>query len=714
MKQDYLAHIRENGDVQLIADHLFGTAQLASFFAKNFDNMDSAYICGLLHDIGKYSDEFQQRIRGDRHPVDHSTAGAIEINKRFHAIGFLLAYCIAGHHTGLPDGGSLVDTGESSTLFGRLRKNIKQYHSFIKEIDDSILPRVNIIPLIKQGFSYSFYVRMIFSCLVDADFLNTETFMNGKERSAEFDSIEKLITLLKTKLKDFANPQNIINAKRTEILNKCIESAQLAPGLFTLTVPTGGGKTLASQAFALFHAKFHHMDRVIYVIPYNSIIEQNAAVFKKILGERNVLEHHFGFSYNTDDDEYKSQQLATENWDMPVVVTTTVQFFESLFANKTSMCRKLHNIANSVIIFDEAQLIPVKYLLPCMRAISELVYNYKSTAVLCSATQPALGKLFPKELETHELCGNNREMYTVFKRTELKLIGSLTDESLAKQLSACKQVLCIVNTRKQAKNLFNLLDNDCSYHLSTLMYPNHRKKTLETIRQKLEAKLPCRVVSTSLIEAGVDVDFPVVYRAKAGIDSMIQAAGRCNREGKNSISPVYVFDQDVSYNASMLSTQKRPISVTEAVICQFDDIASPEAIQAYFKELYRLEGDGLDEKHIVERFEDGIQQSVSFPFSTVAKEFKLIDQATHAIFIPADKYAEKMYKQLKCGERSQALLRSVQQYTVNVYDNSYNALLKAGHIELLDEEIAVLTANGKYSNNTGLDITIAGGQALFG
>lgn len=397
-----------------------------------------------------------------------------------------------------------------------------------------------------------------------------------------------------------------------------------------------------------------------------------------------------------------------------MVVTTTVQFFESLFSNKPSKCRKLHNISNSVIIFDEAQLLPTKHLKPCVRAIAELAYSYNSTVVLCSATQPALNNLFPKELVAKELCESSNELYELFKRTQICMLGKLGDEELAERLNDQKQALCIVNTRKQAQNLFALLMQDGAYHLSTLMAPVHRKAILNEIRTRLTKGQTCRVVSTSLIEAGVDIDFPVVYREKTGLDSIIQAAGRCNREGKHKISPVYVFDSDDSYSRSIMSVQKRPIEATKVIIDRFKDITSPQAIQAYFKALYCFEGEGLDEKRIVSRFEDGFKQNLSFPYATVAKEFKLIDQTTHSIVIPINQETTSMIDRLRNGERNQRLLRSIQQYTVNVYDQRYKTLIEYGSIELLDEEIAVLVDINQYNSKTGLNSITSGGHAIFG
>ncbi|HZJ78565.1 MAG TPA: CRISPR-associated helicase Cas3' [Clostridia bacterium] len=720
MEEKFAAHIRDDGKIQTVKEHLDGVANLAEGFGNSFSSGDYAYLCGMLHDIGKYSKKFQKRIFEGGNRADHSTAGALEINNRLQGIGFLLSYCVAGHHTGLPDGGSIADTIDEPTLNGRLRRKLEPYIKFedevnIKElIPSSALP---IRPLKKIGFSVSFYIRMLFSCLVDGDFLDTENFMSDNPRNV----IDKSINLLNLKLdeyiKGFGSPTSEINKKRTEILNCCIEKSTCNKGLYSLTVPTGGGKTVSSLAFALKHAKKHKIDRVIYVIPYNSIIEQNAGVFKKILGEENVLEHHSDFSYDDKDDDINKllqrQKLSTENWDMPVVVTTTVQFFESLFANKTSKCRKLHNIANSVIIFDEAQMFPTQYLLPCVHAISELVFNYGSTAVLCSATQPALNSFFPKEIECQEICENTKELFEFFKRTKIIQLGELEDKELAERMNTEKQVLCIVNTRKQAQNIFKLLDNDGSYHLSTLMYPQHRKRIFSEIRNRLKDGLPCRVVSTSLIEAGVDVDFPVVYRAEAGLDSEIQAAGRCNREGKRGESPVYIFKPCEEYRQHMPSMLRRPTEIAHSIASQFYDISTPEAISSYFSLLYKMTGSGLDTKNIVEKFENGFEKGMSFPFAQIATEFNLIESSTYSIVIPDNYEAKKLVQILRSGERSKQLLRQLQQYTVSVYKCNYDALYGSGSIEPLDEEIAVLIDLEKYSDKTGLDANVYSGVGIY-
>lgn len=427
------------------------------------------------------------------------------------------------------DGGGKYDDSEAAgTLYGRINKKLSdKYKAYENEVRLQKPQPPQLQMLGQWGFTVSFFTRMLFSCLVDADFLDTEAFMRaGKVKRGGGCGIETLAQ----KLDDFVNAKHWLDAKeglngrRSEILKTCIDTGEKSgKGLFTLTVPTGGGKAASSLAFALHHAKKHGMKRVIYVIPYCSIIEQTADVFSGILGAENVLAHYSGAKYNDGRDEEMSlKRLAAENWDMPVIVTTAVQFFESLFSNRTSACRKLHNIANSVVILDEAQTLQLPYLRPCVDAIAELAVNYGATCVLCTATQPALGKFFGEyapALAAKEICPETQPLYRAFRRVRYEQLGSLTDDELARRLNECSQALCIVSTRKQAKNVYGLLKPEGSFHLSTLMTPEHRRLVLQEVRERLKEGRPCRVVSTSLIEAGVDVDFPTVYRAYAGLDS---------------------------------------------------------------------------------------------------------------------------------------------------------------------------------------------------
>ncbi|HHW92711.1 MAG TPA: CRISPR-associated endonuclease Cas3'', partial [Firmicutes bacterium] len=513
-------------DWQLLRDHLSGVAHRAAGYAKDFQAGQLAFAAGLLHDLGKYSLEFQQRLQGEHIRVDHSTAGAQEAEKYYgKALGRILAYVVAGHHAGLNDYGSLA---AESSLAARLNKgSIPDYQAYRKELlkwPDLGSFRLPIKPFPgQQGFSLAFFIRMLYSCLVDADFLDTEEYCQPEKGAArgKYPSPDQMLQKLEQYLQQLLASalDTPINRERAAILDQCREKANFPPGFFTLTVPTGGGKTLSSLAFALGHAVRHRLERVIYVIPFTSIIEQNAKVFREAVGEEAVLEHHSNFQYPEQEDEdwttpAAKLRLAAENWDAPLVVTTNVQFFESLFANRAARCRKLHNIARSVVILDEAQMIPTDYLHPCLAALVELVRHYEASVVICTATQPALEGLLPRGIKPVELAPDPMRLYETFKRVRVIFLGEMNDEDLAARIKDLSQVLCIVNTRKHAWELFRKIrDLQGSYHLSALMCPVHRSAVLGEIRQRLETGEACRVVSTQLIEAGVDVDFPVVFRA---------------------------------------------------------------------------------------------------------------------------------------------------------------------------------------------------------
>ena len=718
----YYAHItNDDNRRQTVDEHLAGTAKLAKKFAESFGAGEYGYCAGELHDAGKYSEEFQRHILQNGPKVDHSTAGAQAVLKASPSgVGKILAYCAAGHHSGLPDGGGQSD----STLSARLKREVKDFSPFYRAVDlPALLPgsAPPIHMMGKGGFTASFFIRMLFSCLVDADFLDTERFVsNGTVNRGTGESIPALLKKLEKHLVKFEHPVGTLNEKRCEIYHTCLQKAPGPKGLYTLTVPTGGGKTLSSLAFALRHAVEHGMNRIIYAIPYTSIIEQNAAVFRGILGDENVLEHQSNFTFPDCKEEHETERqeklkLASENWDAPLIVTTNVQFFESLFANRTSRCRKLHNIAGSVVIFDEAQMIPREYLLPCIRAVSELVFNYGCTAVLCSATQPALEGLFPPEIPSTEICGNIPETYLFFRRTRMVRAGELDDETLARELGAQNQALCIVNTKKHAQELYFQLKREGSFHLSTLMTPAHRKRVLDEIRNRLKDGRPCRVISTSLIEAGVDVDFPVVYREEAGLDSEIQAAGRCNRENRRPAeeSRVVIFRSEEKYRRHLPARIQAPADITKIVTGKYEDIASPEAIRCYFETMYRVSGDQLDQKNVVEKFERGAADNFNFPFAEMADQFHLIDTEQKSVFVPKEPEAQALLQRLRGGERSRELFRALGPYCVNVYQPHFQSLYDAGKIELLDSGPAVLADPDAYSEETGLSLPAGSGSAYF-
>ena len=710
----YLAHISSSGGSQLLLDHLEGTARLAKDFALPFGGEEQAELAGLSHDIGKYSKAFQDRLHGNPMRVDHSTAGAVECWKLQQPFA---AFAVAGHHGGLPNGGSRMDPSDKNTLHGRLKKQrdglLKPYNAWVQELT---LPHAEIPDFLKQcnaELEPVFFTRMLYSCLVDADFLDTETFMSGKRRESSAESIDSLWDKLQKNLSGWFPPKGELNTQRCKILSQCIQAGETqAPGLFTLTVPTGGGKTVASLSFALAHAKKHGLKRIIYVIPYTSIIEQTADKFRTILGEENVLEHHSNISYDLQDEATPlTTQLANaaENWDMPVVVTTAVQFFESLYAYRSSQCRKLHNITESVIVFDEAQMLPIPYLRPCVWAISQLVKNYKASALLCTATQPALDPLFHEflpECTIREICPASSFTAEVFQRVTFQKTGRLTWDELAARMNSCHQVLCIVNSRKSAQEVYQRLEGDGTYHLSTLMYPAHRWKQLTEIRERLKQGLPCRVVSTSLIEAGVDVDFRTVFREQAGLDSILQAAGRCNREGKRPAAESFVYIFEGEGKVPLLFSTA--IGAGKQVLARYEDISSPEAIHEYFRQLLDLKGKAAQDK---ERILPLIQ-SEPFPFRTIAERFHLIDSPTRTIYIPLEEGA-KLIGELQSGMVNRNTFRKLGRYSVSIYEQHFAALEQTGDLQILDSGDAVLRNLDLYSMKTGLSLEADYGKALF-
>lgn len=709
----WLAHISDDQKEQTILAHLQGTAAQAKAFASPFGAEEQAELAGLAHDIGKYTQAFQKRLRGMTIPVDHSTAGAVECWQMRQPFA---AFAVAGHHGGLPDGGSQTDGPDQTTLWGRIKRKerglLEPYESWRQEI---ILPKAGVPAFIRKrpGPEWVFFTRMLYSCLVDADFLDTEAFMEGQSRAALPTSMEQLWDKLQNYLSGWFPPKGELNRQRCEILQACIRAGNAQQmGLFSLTVPTGGGKTVASLAFALAHAKRHGLRRVIYVIPYTSIIEQTAGIFRAILGAENVLEHHSNVLYDLEgeaDPHTIRLAKATENWDMPVVVTTAVQFFESLYACRSSQCRKLHNIAGSVVIFDEAQMLPISYLRPCIWAISQLIRDYGVSAVLCTATQPALKPIFQEflpEASMRELCPPGVCQQKVFRRVTFQQAGVLTWEALASRLNAYDQVLCIVNTRNAAREVYRRLDRAGSFHLSTLMYPSHRKSQLAEIRRRLKEGLPCRVVSTSLIEAGVDVDFPTVFRELAGLDSILQAAGRCNREGKRSAGESMVFIFEGEEKAPSLFSIA--IGAGKHAMALHTDMASQEAIQDYFYELLDLTGkEAQDQAKILP-----LLQSEFFPFRTLAERFHLIDAPTRTIYIPLGEGAE-LVERLRTGAGGRQLYRRLGQYGVSVYERHFVALNEAGELEVLKNNAVILLNTDLYSDETGLSLESDSGKALF-
>lgn len=693
---------RDKSDWQALSGHLNAVGGLAAVRASWFGGEEMARISGLLHDVGKYTERFQKRLEGEVPRMDHATWGAVIARQRYPSLGPLLAYAIAGHHAGLANGAAGSEPTRRLSLSERLaRENLEALPTLLPDwareiaLPERVALPEGFRPLPRRGaFQLSLLTRMVFSCLVDADFIDTDNFYRTIEKrrlreDGNGPSLPDLREKLSAHLARFPR-EGGINPLRADILAHVRGKASEQPGLFSLTVPTGGGKTLASLAFSLDHAIAHGLRRVIYVAPFTSIIEQNARVFREAfgdLGEAAVLEHHSAF-FDDPGKELQSiekRRLAMENWDAPVVVTTAVQFFESLFADRPSRCRKLHNIASSVVVVDEAQTMPLHLLRPCVELLDELALNYRASVVLCTATQPTLGKKqgFKGGLdEVRELAPNPVRLYEELRRVSVRHVGVLDDDALTRQMREREQVLCIVNNRRHARNLFeSIADAPAASHLSTLMFARHRSRVLDEVRRKLEAGEPCRLVSTSLIEAGVDVDFPAVLRAEAGLDSIAQAAGRCNREGRRptEASEVLVF-QTANEDWAPPQELKLFAEAFRSVERQHrDDLLALDAVSAYFKELYWRLDTRLDREDLLGMLKGAAADSL--PLETLAAKFRVIESAMRPVIVSfdpdtggLDPFVEGVLRDL---EFAPGAARKLQPFIVQVPQQAYDALWRA-------------------------------------
>jgi CRISPR-associated endonuclease/helicase Cas3 len=727
-RKQYFAHALDGAPEskwQKLEDHLHNVADRAATFAKPFNAYAWGYLAGLWHDVGKYSAAFQKYLKStsnaDPHladfavRTDHSTAGAKFSVGKIDIIGHLLAYPISGHHSGLLDGRS-----DTACLEARLAKRIEPWNDAppgLLEVESLEIPEYIRDALGRRdSFSISFFVRMLFSCLVDADYLDTELFMDPERSSFRTewpcDIIQRMGDALDGYIEGLQVRDTPINRERSGIRRACLRAAADTPGLFSLTVPTGGGKTLSSLAFALRHASIHHLRRVIYVVPFTSIIEQNADVFREVMGPLThelgtdvVIEHHCNLN---EEKETLASLLATENWDAPLIVTTSVQFYESLFASRTSRCRKLHNLARSVIILDEVQNLPVDYLSACLRSLRELAGNYGATVVLCTATQPAVQKNeeFLHGLEdVREIIPEPARVYDLFRRVKVVDIGSQEDEAIVERLIEERQVLCIVNTRGHARQIYASMEQiEGRFHLSALMCPAHRSEVLREIKQRVRDGLPCRVISTQLVEAGVDIDFPVVYRSLAGLDSIAQAAGRCNRNGElRDGGLVYVFRSKHLLSERFLA---ETADTASEVLDIYDDPLSPDAIQQYFRLYYWKKTDRWDSHHIIGEFNlaSNIELPFLFNFRKVSERFHLIENKGKPIIIPWREGGARLCEQLRNSrkEPGMALLRRLQRYSVQVPFRVWNE--NAGRtFELVHDRYPVLTSPEiHYRDDIGL------------
>ena len=670
----HVAHVKQDfkgswSEPHLLHEHLEKVAELSARFAEKCQSEGWGFAAGLWHDLGKYRSGFQMYIRdasgferenahveqGVHSPrVTHSTAGAVHAINQWPSIpGYILAYLISGHHSGLPDW-----SGGRGSLEHRLAEATKEYQeSFAAGVPEQLLTAAQpAVPDVARSLkSIALWMRILFSSLVDADFLDTESYMcpeNVGKRN-QYPQLNELHSLFFEKMSTLQKnaEQTPLNVIRKSIFEACHREAYESPGIFSLTVPTGGGKTLASLGFALEHAKQHGKSRIVYAIPFTSIIEQNADVFRGFFGDTAVLEHHSSLDVDQRA-ENAGSRLAAENWDAPLIVTTNVQLFESLFASRTSRCRKLHNLVNSIIILDEAQQVPRGFHAPITQAMQQMSDHFGVTWVLCTATQPELGQqtdAFDRTI--HEGLSNISEIIPDpiglaqnLKRVEIKLPQNVdqptTWESLAEQVANEACALVIVNKRQDAKTVYELLPDDGdTYHLSANMCAEHRSVVLKAIRQKLIARrngdtTPLRVISTQLIEAGVDVDFPVVFRAMAGLDSIAQAAGRCNREDKMPQPGRVVVFQPETLPPPGFLRQAAQTTLELLKSGQLDDPFSPVATKAFFTKLNHLgnrDAHGICELLHAKTSPDA---PLEIQFREAAKKFRLIDDAGIGVVVP--------------------------------------------------------------------------------
>lgn len=732
MSKKYIAHVRRNDDgtwasPHLLSVHLNETAILAETFAAKFHSGEWGKAAGLAHDAGKgrlvwqeylqlksgYAYNEEAHLEGKLGKIPHAIHGAKLVEKLYgKGLGRFLAYCIAGHHTGLPDWDSAEGSGQSSLQFQETQ--VKDYNEIASFILDNLSLLKPESPAWKftKGLDLSLWIRMLYSSLVDADFLDTESYMDNSQTSIRggYCSMPELLERFNQFIKqlDETSEDTPVNEIRRNIRAKCVQIASEPQGVFSLSVPTGGGKTLSSLAFGLEHAIRHNLDRIIYVIPFTSIIEQNADVFRSAVGEDQVVEHHSSLD---EDDSTPKSRLASENWDAPVIVTTSVQFFESLFAAKSSRCRKLHNIVNSVVILDEAQLVPTEYLNPILETMQLLVDHYHVSFVISTATQPAFGerivdgKPFSGLKNIKEIMGNDdnvKSLYDSLKRVHVQipkeLNVQLSWEEIAEELKQHEKVLCIVSDRKSCRELHGLMPEG-TFHLSALMCGQHRSEVIESIKQKLKNKEPVRVISTQLVEAGVDMDFPVVYRALAGLDSIAQAAGRCNREGKlTEFGKVIIF---IPPKKAPIGILRKAADTTRSIFSNNDqDPLDYSLYEKYFSELY-WKANSLDSKRIIPLLSPD-QQECGIYFRTAAEKFRIIDDSLQKTILVRYGDNERLIDLLKTKGSERWLMRKLQRYTVNVFNEDFNQLLQQGSIEEVQPNIFALTTSIVYSKDTGL------------
>ena len=718
-----ISHIRkEDLAIQTNKAHSCGVAERAELFTQALGMPGWGTFLGLLHDKGKEKKDFQTYIRlMNEFPADsrtyqdktHAYVGALLAKRLFPKGYHFVAYALAGHHAGMPD---------SYLLEELLKKDLPE------EVSWDGLPDVPSPPSYleqMQPSDLNHLFRMLYSCLVDADYLDTENFMMpGQVRLRNNQtSLADLLPKLEVYLQNLAerSADTPVNRIRKQVQDVCRQAAERPSGVYSLTVPTGGGKTLSSILWAMLHAIRQGKQRIILSIPYTSIITQTAAVLKKIFGDDQVLEHHSNLAVDeTDvlDETALRKKLATENWDFPIIVTTNVQLLESMYASHPSACRKLHNIANSVLLFDEVQTLPGERLQPIVDALRTYQRFFGVSLLFTTASQPTLEGVRPGHQadllgfeKIEEIVPAAWHLHEKLRRVHLHFCTSpLTYQEISEQLLQHPRVLCIVNTRKDAGEIFSRLGESepgaLHFHLSRMMCAEHLDHTLHEIKEALQrdASTPIRVVSTQLVEAGVDIDFPVVYRQEAGLDSILQAAGRCNREGKlPELGRTEVFQIEgrrVPLGTLNYANQARlnmPVP---------KDWFSPEAMKDYFTHFYH-QIPTFDKK---EEDKDGLKWTMhellysvkKLMFDTADHVFRLIDSKGYSVVVHYGE-SDTLMNHLKNGVFDPLLFRRLNRYAVQLNEHDFKAFVEAGMIEPV-QGLYYLSDSAQYHSSVGLKL----------
>lgn len=711
---EYIGHTSDDGRKQLLLDHLNGTSKLCRENANEFW-ADIAEFVGQIHDIGKYTSGFQKRINGAENiRVEHAICGAKEVAKAPpKSYVPMIEYCVAGHHSGLPDGGTKVDGEEDSTLHGRMKRKTGDYSAYENEVKLEY-PKDNLRELFDVSNQreiierYSFFTRYLFSCLTDADFIDTERFVTSNTDRGIDGDFQKAYEKVCEKLNSF-KIETKLQESRSIIQEQVYKSVESNANVYTLNMPTGSGKTLCSIRAALKTAIENKKKRIIYVIPYVSIIEQTAKVFEDIFGDvLPVLQHHSNYDFdddkNEDENEITSEKLkrSCENWDAKLIVTTNIQFFESLYHYKGRRLRKLHNLADSVIIFDEIHMLPIDYIQPCLRAIGYVTKYLNSTAILMSATMPNYDKFMERYMSGVKIenAVKDTSLFNVFDKCRYEYIGKCELASLAEKAQEYDNALIIVNKRKTARELYDICSGN-KYHLSTYMTPLHRSEIIAKIKEDIKNGINTTVISTSLIEAGVDLDFKAVFREIAGIDNVLQSGGRCNREGKMDMGDVFVFETDGgNYQTKKKSDIIIRANITRNLFEEFENISTDKCIKEYYGRLLNYKEKKIEENTITAIMGNDLRID-GIPFRTYAESFNFIDNQVIGIVIPCDEN-RGLIKELKDGKLS--VKRNLQRYSASVNKDEFKELFQIGIIETLDCGVCILANTDYYKSDVGLTL----------